>query len=332
MLNNYPHRTYFINSDMIDTRSKESTKFKKIIHLSQFEEDYTDVSLKDAVIPNSFPTIQEETNDRFNFIISIEVNPDVENSAQFSRTTISKDVYIPEGFYTQDQLINIMNNTLKDIKYSDFDPKGEFITEEQRNSKLFLEEENLFQIDDKDDNQTYHLELKGGTNVLYQPVVNSDKISYPICWLSRLVIVTYGLSYKYFGINSNGFYECYCHEHGTAFKPGMLKGNKLEVVKTFLPDVMLPNRPSLIWVSAINIRMDIVNIDQDSQVLDTIPVPDHSKEFIVYQNYDTFNTSKKFNNTYNNGQIEIHLTQQNGYELNLDNIEFCFNIIVFKKN
>lgn len=95
-------------------------------------------------------------------------------------------------------------------------------------------------------------------------------------------------------------------------------------------NIYLPCRPSLIWVTSIQIRLNIVNLDEDSNVLINIPIDDYNKYYITYYNYDLINTAKKLSNTFSNGYIEVSLTQQNGYELDLRNCEYCLNILVFK--
>lgn len=83
-------------------------------------------------------------------------------------------------------------------------------------------------------------------------------------------------------------------------------------------------------MTSIQIRLNIVNLDEDSNVLINIPIDDYNKYYITYYNYDLINTAKKLSNTFSNGYIEVSLTQQNGYELDLSNCEYCLNIIVFK--
>lgn len=330
----YEHRTYYLNSDMVAAKDTQSTKYKKVLRLTSFDEDYTDVSLKDAVIPNSFPTIQEETNDYFYYVLTLVVNADYQKSYVFQKDSMVISVKIPEGFYTQDQIIEIMNQNLINIKLKDFLPRNEndLLTQEDLDMNMFVGD-SIFELDNKDDNQTNHLQINCKTNVLYSPALQSDHYSQPICWIGKLQIFTRDLAYKYFGISKDGYYDCFNIEHNTYFRPGNIKGiipNKW--LELSLPLVIFPFRPTIIWVNSITIRMDIVNIEKDSHVLDSIPVTNPELPFITYQNYDIFNTSKKFNNTYNNGQISIQITQQNGYELNLDNIEFCLSIVVFKRN
>lgn len=329
----YEHRTYYLNSDMVAAKDTQSTKYKKVLRLTSFDDDYTDISLKDAVIPNSFPTIQEDTNDYFYYILTLEINSNYEKSYVFQKDSMVISVKIPEGFYTQDQLIDIMNQNLINIKLKDFLPRneGDLLTQEDLDMNMFVGN-TIFELDNTDDNQTNHLQINCKTNVLYSPALQSDHYSEPICWISKLQIFTSNLSYKYFGISKDGYYDCFSLEHNTLFRPSNIKGIIQKWNEFDLPLVIFPFRPTIIWVNSITIRMDIVNIEKDSHVLDSIPVTNPELPFITYQNYDIFNTSKKFNNTYSNGQITIQITQQNGYELNLDNIEFCLTIIVFKRN
>lgn len=298
------HRVYYLNSDMV-VNDNHNNKFKKTLKLQSFDEDYTHVSLLHAVIPNSFPTIQEEANEYYEFLFHLGIG---ENAPHVENQIVSIKIKIPEGFYEERDILDILNENMKQIKYTDFGLSQDV--------SIFENMTNFLSIDDK----TCHIKT---TNERMNVMYNMD--GKPYYWIKEIDILSRDLGYKVLGIPKNNYFVCF-----NWIPPNDLGASGIVIKPVQYPHCQLPNRPSLIWVNAISIRMDIVNIIQDSHVLENIPVVDPTAQFITYQNNDILNSSKKFNNTYNNGYIEIQITQQNGYEINLDNIEFSLDIVVFK--
>lgn len=311
------HRVYYLNADMITSDTNGSgNKYRKTLKLQSFDEDYTHVSLLHAVIPNSFPTIQEEVNDTFSFVFTLGWRELYEMDRP-KQEIISINVKIPEGFYDESQILKLINTSIHDLTYNQFGI-GSYTEDPDAIVPIIQGRGDLFELDNYDDNQTNHLQVKNKMNVIC--VKNK-----PVYWIKKLEIITKDLSYKILGIPRNNYYVCFDN-----FKPDIDSENEIDILQVQFPFKQLPYRPTLVWVSAVSIRLDIVNIMEDSNVLENIPISDPDCTFITYQNNDILNTSKKFNNTYCNGYITIQITQQNGYELNLDNIEFNLDIVVFK--
>lgn len=314
------HRVYYLNSDMINeySNSNSSNKYRKTLTLNSFDEDYNYISLLHAVIPNSFPTIQQEVNDLFIFVFTIGWRKNILDD-QPLRSSIRTEVKIEEGFYDETQILKLINQHISNLNYNDFGIQS-YADEPDEIVSIVQGREDLFQLDSIDENQTNHIQAINKMNVIYAK-------SEPVYWIEKLEIVTKDLSYKILGIPKNNYYVCFQN-----YKPIDLPDSNIEsIVSSAFPFTHLPYRPTLAWVSSISIRLDIVNIIEDSNVLENIPVLDPDSIYITYQNNDILNTSKKCNTTFTNGQINIQITQQNGYELNLDNIEFTLDIVVFKK-
>lgn len=317
------HRVYYLNSDMVvdPFTTTPGAQYHKTLSLPSFEEDYTHVSLLHAVIPNSFPTIQQDTNDTFEFVFTIGWNKDYGIEEPLLKT-ISKSLKIEEGFYDETQILHQINNNIRDLKYNDFGI-GDYTKEPGKIVYVIEGQGDLFELDNYDDNQTCHIQVANNMNVIFYRKT-------PCYWIEKLEIFTKDLSYKILGIPKNNYYLCFS-DYQLSDKPDNDNPDTyIDVLPYFFPFTKLPFRPTLVWVSSISIRLDIVNIIEDSNVLENIPVTDPELPFITYQNNDILNTSKKFNSTYTNGRINIQITQQNGYELNLDNIEFNLDIVVFK--
>lgn len=316
------HRVYYLSSDMINESSgtNSSNKYRKTLTLNSFDEDYSHVSLLHAVIPNSFPTIQEDVNDTFIFVFSLGTSEYYKYQLHPQRTSISVELRFNPGFYSEEQILTQINDAIKKLKYSDFGfSEDTWLTTDNLNFPIISDEGSFLELDNYDKDQTNHLQVANQMNVIYND-------NYALLWINKIEIITKDLSYKILGIPKSNYYLCYDN-----FTPeNISKGSGVKTMKVQFPFNHLPYRPTLSWVSSISIRLDIVNIIEDSNVLENIPVTDPECAYITYQNNDILNTSKKFNNTYNNGQINIQITQQNGYELNLDNIEFTLDIVVFK--
>lgn len=321
-------RSYFLTSDM-EISENNSNVFKKTLKIPQFTDDYSHVTLISASIPNSFSTIQKECNESFILSGIIDFKEYGTNLSNIVKVSFRLIVNIPEGSYNQNSLVAAINNAIYNIKYTDLSDK--FDKEKYKDGKVFSPN-GFFKINTDKNRIEFDVD---NVNVNHYYQLHPNGVDYECCeYVNTLKISSDNLSYKYLGLNKNS--ECLLFENCYTWvatdninKEGFYEFPiKDQLFITF--NKYLPNRPSLLWITSLQIRLNIVNIEDDSNVLMNIPITDFEKPYVTYQNYDLANTAKRLSNLFSNGFIEVSITQQNGYEIDISNIEYCFNILLFK--
>lgn len=320
-------RSYFLTSDM-EISDNNNNMFKKTLKIPQFTDDYTHVTLISASIPNSFSTIQKECNESFILSGIIDFRELGIYHSNIVKVPFKLVVNIPEGSYNQNSLVTAINNAVYNIKYTDLSDK--FDKEIYKDVKVFSS--NAFFKINTDKNRIEFDVDNVKMNYYYQ--LHSNEVQYECReYINTLKISSDNLSYKYLGLNKNSecllFKDCYTCVATDDITEGFYEFPiAVQSFATF--NKYLPNRPSILWVNSLQIRLNIVNVEDDSNILMNIPITDFEKPYITYQNYDLANTAKRLSNSFSNGFIEVSITQQNGYEIDISNIEYCFNILLFK--
>lgn len=97
-----------------------------------------------------------------------------------------------------------------------------------------------------------------------------------------------------------------------------------DITKVFV----FPKVSSLIWVSTIQIRLNIVDQSEDSNVLINIPISDYNQPYISFINPQLEQTAKTLKSQIGT-QIEVKLTNQDGYEISLKDVDCNLDILLF---
>lgn len=288
-----------------------SDRWNRCINTPTITEKYQYMSLISAVIPNNINTVQNEVNDHillhFEWHNYINI-ADKYNFDKHFNNYRDIDLAIPQGNYTGKQLLEFLGNRLRSILWSniapnihpdvDEDPSHADITQlkdDKTDIIHFIDGENRLQIDFK-----YFTHC--GNN-----------------YITKFTIEFPNLAYKLYGLDSaNKEIQVFSMDPQIA----------IDLDKFTDYTIQLPNQPSLIWVTFIQIRCDWVNNDQNSSVLANIPVTDITKEYITFTNPQVEWTAKKMK--YHEYQrMKIALSNEDGYALDIKNLPVYFEVILY---
>lgn len=165
-----------------------------------FNEDYTHVTLVSSSIPNSFTTIQEDTNDSFiigGIFVAYDDTFKIKN-----KINLNIIIKIPQGSYTQNSLISTINNELKKIYYKDIG--SNFIEEKIKDEKLWYND-NFFKINEKNNRLEFNIN-EMYFNYYFQKVPDLIDYYQSKYYFESLTIKSDNLSYKWLGLKKNNEY------------------------------------------------------------------------------------------------------------------------------
>lgn len=309
-------RSLFLSSADVDTSIKVD-KWTRCINTPTITEKYQYMSLISAVIQNNIYTVQEEVNDHIfcSFTWYECINPAKENwgdkSNQIGPFYTVYDIKLDQRKYTGKELIKILNDKLLRLDFQMASKRNPYPIDEDEigNDRFIRKPDNGNDIIHFMDTSENRLEFE------YKIISHYGKL-----YFTSFDIVFPDLSYKLFGVDGNSkTISMYHTEHQ----------ENAYFYKTFENHlVQLPNQPSLIWCTFIQIRCDWVNSGENSMVLANIPITDINSEYITYTNPQVEWTAKKMQ--YHEYQrMNLRLSQEDGYAIDIKNIPFYFEVILY---
>lgn len=282
-----------------DRRSISSTEYKHVIPIPDLRSyKFSRVGLISASITNSFPNIQSnETNDYFTLYAKFNIKQE-----HVVNDTFSGEIKINTGvnYCTSDELINTLNantTTRLNAKY--------FVNSEGKRCPVSIPLNNY--------KNCWSCDEKGYMSFTINTPWTFDNSIY--IYIQEIYIIANNLSYKIFGGN-------FADEKIVVFKKRDAIADEREYIYTF------KNRSSLIWVTSVQIRLNIVDEVEDSNILINIPIMDFYQPSIGFINPQINETSKVLKSQISN-QIQVYLTNQDGWEISLKDISYNIDLLLF---
>lgn len=309
-------RALFLSSSDIDYSVKVD-KWTKCINTPTITEKYQYMSLISAVIQNNIYTIQDEVNNHifFSFTYYECKNPKKENWSDPSNHTgpyyHMYDITIPQRNYSGKELIEILNHELLTMTFQKATTRNPSPIDADD-----IPHERFIQKPDNGKDIIHFMDTSENRLEFEYKIVSH----YGLVYFTSFEIIFPDLAYKLFGADQNS-------KSITMFK----STNPLQEYQEkefYNRIVQLPNQPSLTWCTFIQIRSDWVNSGENSMVLANIPVTDITSPYISFTNPQVEWTSKRMQ--YHEYQrMKIKITQEDGYAIDLKNISFYFEVILY---
>lgn len=203
--------------------------------------------------------------------------------------TLNREVKLVEGYYDSDQLLNHLNESIsKYCKWND-------------NIDIF-EDKNILQFDDNRIDNFLHFKTKVRKN-------------YSNYQLKKVKLVLTNEIFRIFGGNM---------ENEIIDIPIDQNSNQ-DIVDL---NYSFKGIPSILWVTSIQVRLNIVNNNEDSNIAINIPVYDCDLPYITFQNVDPKILSKQTSN-FLSGIIDVQFTNQDGYEIKIPNQGFAIDLLLY---
>lgn len=305
-------RTIYINSKDYD-KALPYDEFHRTIRVPNLDERYSNISLLSASISNTFPTIQKEINDAF--ILQLEgyksyINAATGEISNLTFTTYKEEVKIDLGYYNQEDMLEELE--------MDFQSELE-IVKEQIIYKV-NEQTDMFSL-----NRSNKLEMNFKVQYLFalddEP---SNEINF--FWIRSLKLIMPNGLYKLMG-GDHIDYTCEIFDMP-------IKQNEITVANVtnglFLDpcSFTFPCRPSLLTCTELQVRLDTVNADQDSNILAYIPLEKFQEGYIVCHNLYPKLTAKRIG-YHQNDLVVLSLSQEDNFAISLDEVTIVLEVLVF---
>lgn len=299
-------RTLYLSSDR---KNNKSTDYNICIDVPDLRNyNLKKVALISASIQNNFLTIQaNDTNNYFTMYYLIAMR----DGQDFGGVWGNVRYEIPEGYYNEKQLLDKINELVKATTLED-------INIQNRNQGTVLDKYKNLKVFERDEQPFYY--VKGDTsnclhfgNHQYIDYTNSNPQFGQYVMIQEIRIIMNNLSFRLFGgkeADQDLQLSCSINMSDIVF------------------DYTFPYVNTLQWVSALQIRFSFINGTEDSKVLYQIPIRDFTQPYISFVNPEIIASAKPLAGTLHY-MVEIQITNQDGYEINLRDVVFNLDILLF---
>lgn len=288
------NRVLYLTSTMKDHNLSDDYKIVlQIPDLSSYK--FGKISLISCMFPNLFLTFQgNNTNNilKITYKLALYENDYIKVKKRITKTI---NYEFREGYYGSDgdNILNVINNTLMMTTI------GDLMNDPNKKRLLYVKPPIHF-----------NRENPYSRTLQYDAYFDLD----PMWYMYEIEITLPGLIYRMLG--------------GKKENEQIILTKELNMKTPNHFIYSFPNVPNAIWVNSVQVRFNVVDATEDSNILANIPITDETQDYVSYINPQVNEIYKTVKSNISS-LIEIQLTNQDGYEIKLKDLNFNFDIKLF---